>query len=537
MVTARPAHFMPLPSGRAASMVASGQPITQSPSMSDWVESEPSFSRSSSEITLSEAFGPFAMPRDSTGATPRASAGAAAREASGRSELATARIMVKESFEVWFAELEISGEARLCNGSRGHYVKWPGATSTATTIRWARRLRARPGGAPDGTGLRTTFLLACHAALPLLARWLDMLSSGLLTPAHRRLLATKTVGGQCKPLRSGPNRGSYPALASEAEAARPLCRHNVIRRHIARAIARTLGLALRPAMIACHQFGACTAGCDLTARRLQLLTDLSPACEPADPVAHAPLDVANAHSEISRLAVRGCLAADAAAAGAHPSAATALRYFDLFYSFPGTAFVLLGGTLVPHAVTRALDQGDGLANPFFNRAFSPEVGAAIAPIAHAQPRLLPAPTATLLHDDTTISGYCTPPPRPLPPAALAPLLAAAAAVPPSPDLLTALAAHVPPLLAAILLLESRLARVLDLQLAPQKTHLFHPLLSSAPALAPALRPYLHPEARLEPLAFVVGGVAVGLPAGVAAHRRVVRLAQEACAGSRWRCSP
>ena len=48
-VTARPQAFWPLPSGRAPSMVASGQPITHRPSMSDWVESVPSLSSSSSE--------------------------------------------------------------------------------------------------------------------------------------------------------------------------------------------------------------------------------------------------------------------------------------------------------------------------------------------------------------------------------------------------------------------------------------------------------------------------------------------------------
>ena len=61
-VTARPAHFWPGANERAPSMCAPGQPMTHKPSMSAWVESEPSFSIISS-LTLPPEAGPVARVR------------------------------------------------------------------------------------------------------------------------------------------------------------------------------------------------------------------------------------------------------------------------------------------------------------------------------------------------------------------------------------------------------------------------------------------------------------------------------------------
>ena len=64
MVTARPTiFFWPSVRGRAPMMCEVGQPMTQRPSMSAWVESAPSFSRSSSLILTAEAAGPVAIAR------------------------------------------------------------------------------------------------------------------------------------------------------------------------------------------------------------------------------------------------------------------------------------------------------------------------------------------------------------------------------------------------------------------------------------------------------------------------------------------
>lgn len=61
-----PAHFCPGFRPRAPSMKASGQPITQRPSIRDCVESVESFSRSSSLTVVAEAAGPMAMARCGT---------------------------------------------------------------------------------------------------------------------------------------------------------------------------------------------------------------------------------------------------------------------------------------------------------------------------------------------------------------------------------------------------------------------------------------------------------------------------------------
>ncbi len=50
MVTARPTHFIPGASGRAPSIWALGHPMTHNPSTKACVESEPNFSKTSSEM-------------------------------------------------------------------------------------------------------------------------------------------------------------------------------------------------------------------------------------------------------------------------------------------------------------------------------------------------------------------------------------------------------------------------------------------------------------------------------------------------------
>jgi len=100
-------------------------------------------------------------------------------------------------------------------------------TTRASVIEtWSKAIRAHPGGAPDGTGTRTAYLLS-PSVLPLLALLLDSIRRAVLSPAHRHLLTTKTTSGQCKQL----SDGTYPTSVAQIEAVRPLCRHSVLRRH------------------------------------------------------------------------------------------------------------------------------------------------------------------------------------------------------------------------------------------------------------------------------------------------------------------
>ena len=131
----------------------------------------------------------------------------------------------------------------------------PDPTTRASVIEsWSKAIRAHPGGAPDGTGTRTAYLLS-PSVLPLLALLLDSIRRGVISPAHRRLLTTKTTSGQCKQL----SDGTYPTSVAQIEAVRPLCRHSVLRRHLARRIARLVTRHRRSRLESLGQFGTSPA--------------------------------------------------------------------------------------------------------------------------------------------------------------------------------------------------------------------------------------------------------------------------------------
>ena len=120
-------------------------------------------------------------------------------------------------------------------------------------------------------------------------------------------------------------------------------------------------------MEAWGQYGCSPSGCEAAACRQQLFADLHPLH------VHHVLDVENAHSAIARIAVLNTLLlhADSPTATRHDQAA--LTYFLLFYAALGPTITQAGPSFVSVLQTDALDQGDGLANYFYNLTYSPLV--------------------------------------------------------------------------------------------------------------------------------------------------------------------
>ena len=129
-VTARPTHFWPLASGRAPSMNASGQPITHSPSISDWVDSVASLSSISSETSPPLA-GPSAIERLCC------ASGAIRRAAGARSEREARRASITNEREI--ENLVGAGRTRQ---SRAHLAEG-GSPPSASKCEKKRRSRAK----------------------------------------------------------------------------------------------------------------------------------------------------------------------------------------------------------------------------------------------------------------------------------------------------------------------------------------------------------------------------------------------------------
>ena len=146
------------------------------------------------------------------------------------------------------------------------------------------------------------------------------------------------------------------------------------------------------------QLGNSPSGCEVAARRLQLHVDLphylgGVAYTPA----HVPADIKNAHSDVSRDFIRKILVEIVSSPAATDNDKLNLIYFDLFYTYATRTIVLTDGILSVAYQNRALDQGDGMANFFFNLAY----GVVIS--RHVTPRF-PLASFILIHDDTTILG-------------------------------------------------------------------------------------------------------------------------------------
>ena len=134
--------------------------------------------------------------------------------------------------------------------------------------------------------------------LPLLSLLLDAIRRGFVSPAHRRLLTTKTTSGQCKQL----DDGSYPTSIAEIVSVRPLCRHHIFRRHlVARRIARAVTRHRRRQLEGYGQVGNSPSGCDIATHRMQLYAERYPH------LIHHLIDIVNAHTSIARHAVLAAL--------------------------------------------------------------------------------------------------------------------------------------------------------------------------------------------------------------------------------------
>ena len=338
-------------------------------------------------------------------------------------------------------------------------------------------MQARPMGAPDGTGMRPTHLLACPDAFPLLSFHLRALSRANTSSAGRRFYATKSLSGQLKPGKDG----TYPATVAAITSTRPLSRHHWLRRIVANRFATPSTRRHRLYLESLSQLGGSSAGTEAAARRLQLIADIYPN------FIHHVLDVENAHSSISRLAVYNRLSAIATAPDAEPCDADALLYFLMYYGIPGASIVQSGINFLVSFQTDALDQGDGMANFFFNITYTPVLAAFIAayelPLHHP-----PLPLATLVHDDTTLVlplslnlGSHHPPPL-------------------FPAFFAALTAHL------LLILRLRIA-------APKTLHFQMPLRLDHPCSIAHLRPHLASDAEYSSSVYRLAGGPVGTSAG------------------------
>ena len=314
---------------------------------------------------------------------------------------------------------------------------------------------------------------------------------------HRQLLQTKLLSGQCKP---NKQLGRLPLIAAEITACRPLCRHNIIRRHWARFLAKVAAREHRAAFEAVGQHGNSPSCSEAANRRLQLHADLPHrlAGQPYAP-AHLAADITNAHSEISRRYVRAVLVAAAASPTASPADKLNLIYFDLFYTVATRTVILADGRLIVVYQYRALDQGDGMANYFFNLAFAHCLAQFVMPYFSLA-------SFVCLHDDTTIVA---------PIAVSAADVAAGLAEPRPLTLATPDDPDVYPYLAAVVdALATALRDQLDLELEVTKLHLFHPSTAGLPSLAVTLASLFPSGTVVEPEFYVVGGLPVGTPAGV-----------------------
>ena len=351
-----------------------------------------------------------------------------------------------------------------------------------TIAAWSRHLATHPTGQPDGTGLRGSLLTLCVSSLPLLCQWLQQLSLHHTTAAHRRRLASKTLNGQVKP---DKQTKLLPTTASDATAARPLARHAVIRRFLAGFLSSQLTPHFRQRYRALNQYGLIPNGIESAPRIHQLHHDLRP-----PDLAHAALDVVNAHTSIARLPIfRHAL--QLFAHSRHRLDYLAAQYTLAYYSFPGTTLIQIGGAFEVFQQTDAIDQGEAMAQHNFGITF------ALTLAIHLTPRC-PTLLLSLIHDDTTLADRTFLPSdtSDQPPAA------------PDP--------HLTPLPYAIAQLADVISSQLRLSIAPHKTLLFQPPLPPGDSRALANMVHLFPtDSRLTDKSFVLAGCPVGTRAGIA----------------------
>ena len=223
----------------------------------------------------------------------------------------------------------------------------------------------------------------------------------------------------------------------------------------------------------------------------------------------------NAHSAISRTAVRHRLHALATSPDADPLDTLALLFFDLFYSLPTRCLLV---TERPHDILiallqyRGLNQGCGMAGYYYNATASHLIALALRPF--------PLTSCTSIHDDGTLDGPVavltaellahTPasgaPHQPFQPSPVHPTSAK------DPNL-------TPYLANSLTAVAHTLSTIADLEIELSKTHLLHLSSPSQPSLATIMLPTFPEGTTIQPSHCVVGGAPFGSDEGIRAYLR------------------
>ena len=91
---------------------------------------------------------------------------------------------------------------------------------------WTRTLnKSNPSGAPDGTGLRFSYLQGALCARPAFSLWMAHISSHRRSPFLLWWFLACTLTGQCKT----DDHGRYPTNPADIKSARPISRLLVLR--------------------------------------------------------------------------------------------------------------------------------------------------------------------------------------------------------------------------------------------------------------------------------------------------------------------
>jgi len=271
------------------------------------------------------------------------------------------------------------------------------ATREAVIAKFTKLFHERSTGAPDGTGLRASYIAASPLELmPLYALLIHCIHLGKVSDGHRRLLQTNVMYGQCKTL----DDGSFPTTAAQIAGVRPVKLINIARRAVAGGIGTALTKLTRPYMESLNQWGGSPGGLDAAVRRQQYIFDAHPT------IIHSLVDVKNAHSTIARIAVHHTLERLCAFYPGAMPIRDAHRYFLFIYSTPSRTVTQAGATLTETFMTDALDQGDGLSSIAFNLAYTPVLHHAVTsfPVPpHVEPLMAPL----TIHDDATLAAPLT----------------------------------------------------------------------------------------------------------------------------------
>ena len=460
--------------GRAAELWDAFDWLAALPSPTDFPET--SAARSSARITSSAASRSPASGFRSIADPPYLPPTAAA------SRLLLSLIPTDTNPDLAPDQLPAEAAAHLPSSPLGSGFIHDPTTRADTIAAWRRHLTRYPGGAPDGTGLTDSLLLACTDSFHLAAQWLDSLTYSRTTPAHRALLSSKTLGGKVKP---DKRTRQLPSTAADATAARPLARHPITRRLIAGFLARRITPILRPIYTRLHQFGLVRAGLEAAPRRHQLHHDLHPPS-----FTSAALDIENAHTTVSLLACYLLIALLARDTPLQPLLHRFRFYTLSYYHAARATYIQSGSSFIVVWQTDGLDQGEALASHIF--------GYAIAYIIHHRLRpSVPSLITTLIHDDLTLSDF--------------PLSSLATHPPPSTPSVPAAPDATTPLPRAIALFRTLALSILRCVLAERKTTLYQPLPPTDPAsvvhflhLFPAGTTVTHTH-------FILGGCPVGSP--------------------------